>query len=272
MKITNKKNISQSLYDAIVAVNNKYTKGSADFSVTELIGPARIRVLKKKHSEELEEDVSDMIWRFLGHLVHGAIENMNNENVLAEERLFAYVNGIMISGAPDRFDGKAIIDYKLTSKYAVKEGIKIEWEQQLNLYRYLFACNGFEVQELWVEAILKDAVRDEDKVKRMQAPLWPLEGAESYLKERIAIHVDADRELPLCSREERWSTPEKWAVHKKGRKSALKLYNNEDEAERHIDNLGSQYYVDYRKGEDKRCQDYCIVSKFCEQNMTGATS
>ncbi len=268
MRITNNTNISQSLYDAIVQVNRKYSKGVADYSATELISPARIRALRIKHYKELSEDVTELLWRFMGHLVHGAIANMDNSNVLAEERMFANVNGTVISGCPDRFDGISMIDYKFTSKYAVKDGVKPEWEAQLNIYDYIYFLNEFYTTDLWIEAILKDAVRDEPKIVKLQVPLWVRAKSKGYIEKRIKIHQDAEKELPLCTEEERWASPEKWALMKKGNKKAIKLYDTKDEAENRItmsEDPKIKYYIEHRPAISKRCKDYCIVSSFCDQ-------
>ena len=47
MKITNNANIPQPIVDAIK--NDSYSKGKADISVTQLIAPAQIVALERKH-------------------------------------------------------------------------------------------------------------------------------------------------------------------------------------------------------------------------------
>ena len=52
----------------------------------------------------------------------------------------------------------------------------------------------------------------------------------------------------------------------KGRKSAVKLYNSEDEAKERVASEGDNFYVEVRKGEKTRCaQDWCGVSQWCDQ-------
>ena len=51
---------------------------------------------------------------------------------------------------------------------------------------------------------------------------------------------------------------------KKNRKSALKLYSNENEAKIHA-SLEPGLFVQYRKGTSTRCNSYCPVSQFCQQ-------
>jgi hypothetical protein len=74
-----------------------------------------------------------------------------------------------------------------------------------------------------------------------------------------------DDELPLCTKSYRWAKPSKWALMKIGRKSAVKLYDIEDEAKNEAYNLGSNHYVEERKADEwKRCE-YCSAWKFCNQ-------
>ena len=68
---------------------------------------------------------------------------------------------------------------------------------------------------------------------------------------------------------DRWSTGDKYAVMKKGNKRAIKLHDSEQAAIEHCENLNfsSGYkinFIEFRKGEDKRCEDYCLVKNFCE--------
>lgn len=268
MEITNKTGLSKALYDAIVKVDKKYSKGDADFSTTELIGSPRIRILMQRHKEEITEDASDLLWRFMGHVVHEVLANMDNTHVLVEERFFVTVDGKVISGCPDLYDGSKITDYKFTSKYAVKDGVKPEWEPQLNIYNYILERNGFNSRELEIEAILRDAVRDEPKTKTMKVLRWDTVITLAYIKGRIKLHLEAEKELPLCTEEERWHVPDKWALMKKNRKTAIKLYDNEKKALDSITDDGKTY-VEHRPGADKRCgcppKGYCAVSDFCEQ-------
>jgi len=282
MKIIND-GLSPALFSAVIKVNDKYSKGGADYSVTELIDSPRILILKKQYYHELVENASDMLWRFFGHIVHMILAQMDNRNVLSEERLFMSIpmeqEVVVISGCPDRFDADGVLtDYKFTSKYSVKEGIKPEWEAQLNLYRRLLYMNYFSVEKLLLEAILRDAskARKEKGVVVLEAPMWTEEKALSYIKERIRLHREAEKELPLCSKGERWYKGESWAVKKGKNKNAIRngvfwCDDFEDEgkarglAERLAEDLGEPHWVDCRAGKSNRCEEYCIVSGFCTQ-------
>ena len=56
MKLTNKFNLPQTFVN--VAMRPAYTKGKAHVSATELLNSPRIVQLKKKHDDDIVEDVS----------------------------------------------------------------------------------------------------------------------------------------------------------------------------------------------------------------------
>ena len=72
MKVTNKYNLPQT----IVNVLNRptYTKGKAHLSVTEALSSPRIVQLRKRHWDELEEDVADKVWAIFGTAIHSVLE------------------------------------------------------------------------------------------------------------------------------------------------------------------------------------------------------
>ena len=89
---------------------------------------------------------------------------------------------------------------------------------------------------------------------------------EEFIKSRIA-ELEAnentpDNELKGCTPEERWSKGDTWAIMKAGRKTALKVCKSEEEAKSLVSELGGTN-VEFRKGEDVRCESYCNVCKWC---------
>jgi hypothetical protein len=269
MKLTNKLHLPQAIVDAVK--NDPYTKGSAHISITGLISPPRIRVLSEKHFEDLEEDVSDKIFVLLGQVMHGILERANTE-ALSEERFYVEIDGMLISGQLDAYYENGLIqDYKLVSLYSVKDGVKPEYEQQLNCYAELLRKNGKKVTKLELVCILRDwskgKAHDEtipqQQVIKLDVPLWPAKKAQSFLKERVRLHKEAQTTLPECTDEERWSTPDKYAVMKKGASRSLKNHNEKTLADIHATQVGG--FVELRPGRNARCEDYCPVSNFCNQ-------
>ena len=77
-----------------------------------------------------------------------------------------------------------------------------------------------------------------------------------------AYELDDDAIDP-CSAEERWADGEKWAVMKNGRKSAVKLFDNQQDADAMAGELGNSHYVEYRPAISRKCGEYCNCKDFC---------
>ena len=283
MKITNKYNLPDTFLS--FARDGKYDKGAADISVTTLIDSPRINILKGQHTEEIESDVSDMIWPLLGTAVHHMLESGEAKgNITMEERLFVSIDGWTLSGAIDHqeeIDGKIhISDYKVTSVWSVIYG-KEEWVKQLNCYAQMVRlAKAKEVGSVRIIAILRDWNRRDAMTKpdyprspvaTVDIPLWSEAEAMDYLRDRINLHQDAQmtwdtkEALINCSDEERWMKPTTYALIKKGNKRATKVFEHFDDAAAELLLVGTGYEVVTRKGEYTRCEQYCSVSEFCTQ-------
>lgn len=277
-RITNRANLPLPLVQAVS--NDPYDK-KADYSVTELIGPARIGALKRQHADELEEDAADRIWALLGQIGHTILERAASKE-LTEHRLYTTIDGKSVSGQLDlwykgdynaKVEQHTLIDYKFTSIWAVKDGLKPEWEQQCNLNALLCRENHIEVTKAEIVVIFRDwsvgeARRNpqypQQQVQVMSVPLWLPSQQKAFLEARVKEHEDAKVKLPQCTDEERWAKPAKWAVMKKGASRALKLHDTHDEAMAHIAELTTGFAtIEHRPAVQTRCLDYCPVSNFC---------
>lgn len=282
MPLTNRHNLPQPLVRAVT--RDPYSKGDADYSVTELIDSPRIRALQQAHADEIEEDVSERIFSLFGRAVHQILEWGADADHVAEERVFATINGVTISGGMDlqKIDtqgGVAIQDYKVTSVYsATKE--KFEWEAQLNLYAALIRkTKNYRAKQLGIVAILRDWSKGKARGDYPEAPvlqipiaLWPDDAADSYLAKRIALHERARRDAflgkPLrdCTPDERWEGQPNWAVMRKGAARASRVFGDELDAIAFAKTSGADFEVVRRGGEPRRCLDnYCRVSRWCDQ-------
>jgi hypothetical protein len=272
MRVTNRSNLPEALVRAVE--NDPYNRGDAQYSVTQLLKPARMVALERIHKDELEEAVSDRIWALMGQLGHLVIERANIG--VQEQRLFAVRNGLRVSGQLDLLNqgGGAwkSTDWKFTTVWSCKGGPKEEWEQQLNLGRWLAQENGIEVNELEIVALFRDwskmdARRDRDypqqQARTYKLPVWPMAKTLAFLDGRLAAHESAKQQLPDCTPEERWEKPTVYAVMKDGRKSAVKLHDHEEQARMHAEQLGKGHTVVTRPGMSTRCEAYCSVSRFC---------
>lgn len=72
MNITNMHGAPESILQAVTA--DPYTKGEADFSVTELIKPPQINRLWAEHENKISMDVRDEFWKLLGRGVHHILD------------------------------------------------------------------------------------------------------------------------------------------------------------------------------------------------------
>jgi hypothetical protein len=285
MKITNKFNVPETL----VALANRdyYSKGKSDYSVTEIISPPRIQRLRRKHFDEIEQDVSDMLWMLLGTALHVVAERSEVEGHTNEERLSVGIDDIILSGAIDLqkndADGTVITDYKFTSAWALMND-KPEWEQQQNIYKYLVErTKRTPVKKLEICALIRDWSRREAMVKPsypqapiqiLDIPMWTHDRTEAFIKERIEMHRDSkvkadwDEELPLCTEEDRWIRETKYAVKKEGRKTAVRVLDSEQEAKDLLATMPDKDkgFIEIRKGEAVRCTgNFCGVSQWCTQ-------
>jgi hypothetical protein len=268
MNFTNVLGLPEPLVRAVC--NDPYSKGQSDFSVTELITPPRIVALKKIHANELSEDASDRLWSLIGQIGHLILERAATKD-LKEYRLYAARCGKLISGQMDLWKRKSIIDYKLTSVWTSKNGVKSEWEQQINSLALLCRENGIEVQKAEIVAIYRDwsvgeARRNKDypqhQVQVWPVKLWSPQDQEDFVCGRILLHVAAQTNLPECSPTERWAKPEKWAVMRKGRERAVRVLDSRARAiTLEKDTPGG--YIEHRPAVNTRCEDYCAVAQFC---------
>ena len=141
-----------------------------------------------------------------------------------------------VSGKFDHFQlapTGMLTDWKVTSVWAILDGIKEEHEAQLNCYAHLLRHQGYTVNAVQVIAILRDwskpkAAREPDypqqQVVRLPGDLWSPDETQEYLERSVRLHQAARHVLPLCTADERWERPTRWALMKAGAKRALKLY------------------------------------------------
>jgi len=279
MKITNK----QGLPAPLVALlsRNYYSKGSSQYSVTELMSSPKIKRLREQYDEQMEVDVTKLIASQLGTFMHGKLEAKEIEGYLNEERIFAEVDGITISGAidlqKDVEGGVVIIDYKFVKAWSVMQN-KTEWQTQLNIYKWLIeTVKRKKVVGLQICAIIKDYSAHDTKENYPEAeaimidvPMWDSVTTETYVRQRLEMHrnakVDHDfgDELQACTDEERWMSETIYAVKREGRKTAIRVFKSIDEATELAEK--EKGYVETRQGEYRRCVgDFCGVSKWCKQ-------
>jgi len=277
MKITNRYNLPEALVKAVKSKREYYEFKENRIGATTLIDSPYRRMLTMQHYDEIEEDISSMLWAILGIAVHKVLDQFDNTTVkeLKIEHKYIYNNTeytIVCIGDMWNPVNKRLTDWKITSKYSMDKD-KDEWTSQLNVNKYLFESIGLEVNSLEISAILRDFSK-KDKIENKFPFVIPFvsreikiidkESVKLYIEERLKKHFVDD--IQECTPEERWQVPNIWAVMKKGGSRAINggLHYNEIEANEHLNRVGHDYFVQFRKGEDNRCVEYCSVNKFCD--------
>jgi len=276
MIYTNNYNLPDAILKVIIKDN--YKRGKDGYSVTELINSPRIVHLQRRYDAELVEDAMDSIWSVFGSAVHHLMETHASDGDFAEQRYYITHRERTIGGMIDAYNHGTITDYKVTSAYSIVYKSKIKgWTEQLNLYGYILRQNGIEVNRLHIAAFLRDwdrnkarAQADYPKTPFIVVPieLWSDEQCLEFIDERvmmlIACETLSDEDLIECTKEEMWVRDSTWAVMKEGRKSAVRLFSEEDDAVCFMDQAqdDKQYLVE-RKGQPTRCIDYCSCNSKC---------
>jgi hypothetical protein len=248
-------------------------------SATTLLNGIKQIHLTNRHWDELEEDVADHFYAIFGSAAHKVLEGEGVDE-FAEEFISHELDGIIVTGRIDNYNMRlgVISDYKTVTVWKIVNQDFEDWRKQGLIYAWLLLKNGFKVKTCRFVALLKD--HSKSKAKRSssypQTPVFVyefdvtaemLEEIEAYMKEKIAEYKQCqemkDDDIPPCSAKERWEKPTKYAIRKEGRKTAVRVLDNPDEADKMVANLGREHFVETRPGESVRCADYCSCCEYC---------
>lgn len=276
MTLTNELRLPQALVDACyVSPHNAPNTVSA----TTLKSGVREILLTKRHWEELTDDVANRIWTLFGTAVHALLEK-ESADTFVEEKFEKQVGKYKVTGRLDCYDmkQKIIVDYKTATVWKYKFGDYSDWKFQGLVYAWLLKQQGLEVKECQFVMFFKDF----SKTKARLEPDYPKRPVEVYkflvtdkdlaeIEQKITAKVKAleenenvsDDALPICSDEERWAKPTTYAVMKKGRKTAIRVFNNEEDADLMLKSCDESHYKQERIGESSKCIGYCPCSAFC---------
>ena len=279
MKLTNRFGLPEPVYQAILW-QEKAHKSNADISCTGLIDSPLRFWLGKKYYDLLEEDASDRLWALYGSLAHSIAEKYGKEvgGTHVEKQVIAEVLGWKVSAILDHLKEKdRMSDYKFTSVWATMNGVKPEWEAQLNVGLWLMrhgqdaemAAIGKEIKHLEIVALFRDWVPSNadkfpNKVEVLKVKMWSDKDAQAYIEKRVALHQAAAKDgniPPACTDEERWMSD--FAICLNSKKTALKAkIKTRKEAEKWLVDLGGDYI---REAKPRRCEEYCTYAKcgFC---------
>lgn len=278
MQFTNKYNIPGEIVSAVV--RDPYFHDGR-ISVTSLIGPPRIYQLQKRYADQIVQDVSERLFPLRADRARHP-ERADDFEAIHEERLSIEVEGWKVTGQTDlykrRSNGEHVLrDYKFTSVYVSNFDLKPEWIAQVNLYTLLWLHHGFPVDRAQIVAVYRDWRRMEAErrdsypppVQLFDVPFWSFEEATDFVRQRVQLHREAetlaDAELALCTSEEQWRRGEAWAVMKKGRKTAVRVFDSLSQAEKAAEKVPGGF-IEHRPAEPIRCKHFCSVNQFCNHH------
>lgn len=281
MKITNNLGLPQPFVDA---VTKQYQYKEKQYSVTSLLKGTCQTLLERRHNDEIEQDVSDMVWAIFGTAVHSILEKgQETADQLKENYLVINIGDYKLSGIFDLYDSKEekVIDYKTGSIWKVQFDDWKDYQQQLLIYAYMLEKIEFKCKTGEIVMLLKDHSKTKASTDSSY-PQYPVvkrswnyteqdfKDCEEFLINKFKdIEIQealSDEELTPCSEIERWHKDDTYAVMKVGRKTAIKLCSTKEDAESYMqdhDFNEKDYYIEFREGKDTRCTEYCNVTKWC---------
>lgn len=285
----------QPLFDAIQVHRKNYSSAGADYSVTTLLNPPRIVHLEKRHIHKVDRWVKEQLGSFIGTAIHNYFEEclnaIKNSPYKCEERLHTTIADRHISGAYDIIHLMLLdmYDLKTTSVWKAMFGNKGDWTAQQNMYRYMYWLeHKEELKTIRILAMFLDWSQREkmqygrkypnEKVVEYGLTRWSMQETYDYMVDRVQTMKDSegtdDKDLPLCTYEDMWSKPDKYAVKAVNRKNALRVcdsladakdwvsvYLQKDTCKHKI----SQLSYEQRPSVRTRCEHWCPVNQYCNQ-------
>lgn len=263
----------------VKAVSNVRHNKKGTLSATTLLQGTKQIVLFDRHFDELEQDAADLVWATFGTAYHAVMEKQEDDS-FKEEYFETKVGDWLVTGRVDRYDlEKEILeDWKTASVWKVIFKSFDDWKAQGLTYAWLMKKAGLNVKKCRFVALLKDHSKKDAKFKPdyPQKPVYiyefdvteqDLEETEKRIISKIeqinAAYKQGDDDIEPCTPDERWETAPKYAVMKEGRKTAVKVFDTKEEAELMLSSLDDKHWLQERKGECKRCLDYCPCKDFC---------
>lgn len=282
MKITNKYNLPQALVDLIK--NSQFGHTEKCYSATTILNPTRFIILNRRHNDEIEIDASQCINQVLGTATHSLIEKFDKTG-FAEIYLKEEIrDGYFLTGKCDLYDevNFALVDYKTANVWKIKFSDFDDWRRQGLIYSWLLIKKGHYVERIRFHALLKDWTAREKRLADMKGEFYPesqvytyelkitsadLIEIEKFIRDKFDELIEAEKlsddDLLDCGKKDTWYTGDKFAVYGTNKNKAMRVFDTYEEANDYLNNKGGVEIV-ARKGEYRRCQDYCECCKFCK--------
>lgn len=302
MKIRNDLGMPDHAFKAICKLQQRSAAPELDYiGVGSLLGAPLTRFLFTRYFDDIEFSVADTmnaIQGQLGHLLFDKVES----RTMTEVSLEASMDGFLIRGRLDYYDPDTLTigdtKFRQVNSVLARNIAKDDYlERQLNVYRWLAHQNGMIAEQLqgdiyingWVRYKAYDSFNyPKAPYVKIKVPLWNMEFAESFIRERLAAHdlpairllrdirkgfetgpaamkrLDALMlDIPICTEKERFTAKSKWAVMKEGQKKAVKLFESREDAVASGLISSVKHSLVERKGGNIKCMYYCDVKPFC---------
>jgi hypothetical protein len=293
MKIINDVQMPNHAFEAITKLQGRLEPPTLDYiGVTTLMGEPLPRYLNARYWHQLEVKASETmnaIQGQLGHLLFDKVET----TTISKIPLQVEHDGFTIKGEADYYDPILFTlgdnKFKQVNSVTAQRISKDDsLERQLNIYCWMARKMGYDVRHLQGDIYINgwtvyksygDSAYPKAPYLKIPIPIWEEAFTTQYLSERLKIHdtvairllkeygpansltplgvvrLDAAMlEIPVCTDEERFAQPTKYAVMRDGQKKAVKLFDNPIDAEAFC---GPKMSVVERKGGYMKCQFYC---------------
>lgn len=281
MRITNNKGLPEEFVN--LASDDERAPIPNTYHVTELVKPTPILVLERRHYDEIEVDAADCVWLVLGTAVHKVMEEANKDK-MAELPFSVSVGGDTIAGRVDLYDEKesVITDWKTATVAKWERHDFGDYDKQGRMYAWGLMKNGKLVVKCSFVLMLKDWSPSAYRVAQLKGDAeYPSSAIQIYefnigaqdvletsreiekkLNEIHDLEQMPDEQMKSCEPDERWNAGDRYACGKGADfKRAVRVFDTMEEAKEFAD--ANKLVVVTRHGEDRRCQDYCLVSRWC---------
>ena len=221
-------------------------------------------MLIRKHYDDINIDVADSVNTIFGSAVHNLIEKFDKTG-MAEMSLEYQIGDYALSGRVDLYDEKThtLIDWKTASNWKLEHSDFEDYKKQGLVYAWLLLKNGYIVDKLQFHMFTKD--KGKISTWEYKVTTKDLVEIERFIYDRFNLikiyeHIEDDK-LPDC--ENTWFTGDKYAVYKNsGQTRADRVLDTEQEAHNYISKKAG--IIEVRKGQHRKCQEYCICKDYCK--------
>ena len=285
MELTNKQNLPQAIVN--IVKKTTYPPKPKRYGITTLLKGDTEIILTKRFHKDIIEDVSDDIWALFGTMFHEYISNHDTTG-FSEYKVEIPVSKSVVVGVIDFYDKKnnEITDYKTTTVWKITFKDYEDWRNQLLGYCWALWKKS-KGKIVCLKGTIIAILRDWQKSKAIQGGNYP---KSNVVKVNFDFTIDdliefdnfitskvkrlenqkywQTKALKECSEKEKWTTPTTYAIYKNDNKTATKVCESESEANNVYESLQendpkNKYTIVERKGQDKKCIEYCRVRFFC---------